>query len=667
MEGKGAFQWVRDESAALLPQTKSGPFDSVALPTDPQLRDMAYISAASWGIEAVVRSVSTAGVYPLLQFVAELFTSRGKWLPPTLACIVFRSMTRAMEWRPQRFGFSVCQFLSDLATAPNGESKEVSSVHASIMCALIVCADEVRMTGGRPRVLLEVFSSFLNGGNRRWAADSQVSNLCLRLLTTIMRTTHKWRNAQQLHYLLARVLSCAKDVARSNVLMALRVLAVAVPYVRVVPLIDRDDIDIARAITPFLAAHNEAQAYAAQVLVGLIAGTIPQQDADGDTSGGADASMMAEAPPLFVTDEKDIAVGKNWVLSVISSGRPVTLLCVIEAGRVMEAVMRIHGTPMLPFALLVVSKLQSFVSSRKKNAELSLEWAHLSLVVLANCGAVFGLPRLSQYASELLRQRCNRNEVAKRPGRRLNGGDANAFQDASGHEAAGRLLRTQPADCPPVTSLIEFVTVANIIAEGATADICAAFGAQDAAGLKTAIANTCASGNGVNVTTPPQSLRDHAGAERVLTLASMRLPQDGDASITIPVVDSAKMQPLQTSGRTMMSSPFLDAVRRKDTGEKVVFSVATMGVVPAQPSPEGTGTPCKPSVASSPRHVFLNPEPYSLALCSGNGSNGGGPCAGRAPSLAMTDAIKLRLHACDVADAYGEESNCSENGASTRQ
>ncbi|ESL11074.1 hypothetical protein TRSC58_01185 [Trypanosoma rangeli SC58] len=47
----GESKWIQHEPlAALLQQIESGPFDGVALPTEPRERDLAYISAASWGI-----------------------------------------------------------------------------------------------------------------------------------------------------------------------------------------------------------------------------------------------------------------------------------------------------------------------------------------------------------------------------------------------------------------------------------------------------------------------------------------------------------------------------------------------------------------------------------------------------------------------------------------
>ncbi|PBJ78016.1 hypothetical protein BCY84_05273 [Trypanosoma cruzi cruzi] len=528
-------EWMEREPFTVLQQhIKSGPFDGVALPTERRQRDIACISAASWGIGAVVGCVSIAGIHQFLQLVLEFIVSHDGWSLPGFAFITFRSLVRALEWRPQQLGFTVCQYLCETVIAPRKkEEEEAANMQEGIIRALIVCTNEVRMTGGRPQVLFEVVRKCMNKGKR----TDDFNELLLQLLMTLMYTTHKWRNAPQLHLLLVGLLACAQEAISNNAVWSLRALAVAAAYVRAVPLVDRGDIDLSGTIEPFLATHNALQAYAAKVLVGLIAGTIPSQDVDVGSSIPDAETVTAEAPPPLVTNEQDMAVAENWIWSVLASTQPVTPSCVIEVGRVVEAVMQVRGASSLPFVLSFVSRLQAFVKNEKKTSELHMAWAHLSLAVLANCGAILTLPHLLRYAVHLFQQRQRGNELARQFELRLTEGSVGPLQLARGGNAAEELLCAQSANCPPVTVLIAFDTVAEIIAEDADAEVYTVFRTQRKDELKAVISSACFKMDAADASTPPLTPRARARARRLFSLEPLGPSRSVSASITVLVVD----------------------------------------------------------------------------------------------------------------------------------
>ncbi|RNF18215.1 uncharacterized protein Tco025E_04564 [Trypanosoma conorhini] len=537
MRAGGESQWPKhDPPVVLLQHIKSGPFDSVALPTEPRQRDLACISAASWGIGAVVGRVSTAGIYQFLQLVLEFIASCDGWSVPGFASVTLRSLARALEWRPQQLGFSVCQCLCEMVMAPRKKEEETAKVQEGVLRALIVCTHEVRMTGGRPQLLFELLCKCMSRPNQ----TEDYNNLLLQLLATLMYTTHRWRNAPRLHLLLVGLLGACQEPTSKNVMRGLRALAVAAPYVRAVPLTDRTDINFAGAIAPFLATHDAAQTYAAQVLVGLLAGKIPQQGPAADGGVFEAATEMAEPPPPLVTDEQDVAVAKNWVLSLLAGARPVTPTCVIEVGRVVAAVMQSRGAAALPFVLAVVSQLQAFVANDKKIPDLHVAWAHLSLVVLVNCGEVLALPQLLRYAADLLQQRRHRSELAKQFSSRLTDGAVGALHLAGGSNMPEEPLRSQPASHPPLTLLISFEAVAEAIAGDAGAAVYAAFGARAAAELKAAIVGALLRPDADDVGTPPPTPRARARAQsrpHFSLEAPRRCHGNEGASVTVSVVE----------------------------------------------------------------------------------------------------------------------------------
>ncbi|EKF28956.1 hypothetical protein MOQ_007275 [Trypanosoma cruzi marinkellei] len=551
MRGGDKSEWIEREPFTVLQQhIKNGPFDSVTLPAEQRQRDIACISAASWGIGAVAGCVSIAGIHQFLQIALEFIVSHDGWSLPGFPSITFRSLARALEWRPQQLGFTVCQYLCEIVIAPRKKEEAAAKMQEGIIRALIVCTNEVRMTGGRPQVLFEVIQKCMNKGKR----TDDFNELLLQLLTTLMYTTHKWRNAPQLHLLLVGLLACAQEAISNNAVWVLRALAVAAAYVRAVPLVDRGDIDLSGTIEPFLATHNALQAYAAQVLVGLIAGTIPSQDVDVGSNFPDAETVTAEAPPPLVTNEQDMAVAENWVWSVLASTQPVTPSCVIEVGRVVEAVMKVRGASSLPFVLSFVSRLQAFVGNEKKTSELHMAWAHLSLVVLANCGAILTLPHLLRYAVHLFQQRRHGNELARQFEFRLTEESVGPLQLARGGNAADELLCAQPANCPPVTVLIAFDTVADIIAEDADAEVYTVFSTQRKDELKAVISGACFKMDAADASTPPLPSRVRARARRLFSLEPLCPSRVVSASIAVSVVDGVSTAATAASGDTSVAA-----------------------------------------------------------------------------------------------------------------
>ncbi|ESL10849.1 hypothetical protein TRSC58_01411 [Trypanosoma rangeli SC58] len=281
------------------------------------------------------------------------------------------------------------------------------------------------------------------------------------------------------------------------------------------------------------------------------AGTIASQELVVESSASDAATVMAEPPPPLITDEQDVVVAKNWVLSCIASAEPVTPSCVIEVGRVVAAVMQSRGASSLPFVLSVVSRLQAFAAKDERAADLHVAWAHLSLVVLVNCGTVLAMPQLARYAMGLLRQRRNRNELARQFSSRLADGDVGELQLVSGSKVPEELLRSQSAHHLPVTLLISFEAVAEAITEEASAEVYAVFGAEAAAELKVAITgallNPDADEVGSSSLTPRAPTR--AQAKRHFSLEALR-PSHSDeaATITVVVVDGGAAEATAVAG-----------------------------------------------------------------------------------------------------------------------
>ncbi|KEG06972.1 hypothetical protein DQ04_11431000 [Trypanosoma grayi] len=677
-----------------------GPLDSVALPTDTLERDMAHICALSWGVGAVAGCVSIAGVHRFLQLVGEFITSQKAWSMPVFPCLVFRSLARAMERRPQRLGFSVCQFLCRLVASRWAAGSKSENDHVAGMTfvrALIVCADEVCMTGGRPQLVFEVVRSMNIAEATTAATAAAAERLRLDLLLALMRTTHKWHNAPQLHLLLTGILTCVREAAPGKAAaVALRALAATCAYVRIVPPTDRGDIDVIGTIAPFLDAHDETQVYAAQVLVGLIAGIPPSADND-DGGGNADAAEWMSAPQL-ATDGQDVAAAESWVVSVVSGARAVTPLCVVEIGRVVAAVLQCRGAPTLPFALSIVYRLQEGVASDRKNSELHVALSHLSLVVLVNCGALCGMPRLTRYASDLLQERRQANELARAFSSRLGTNDNDSSSNkvstlrlASDGDVEGILLNAEPANRPPVTHLIDFDAVVDIIVEascnGASAagDVMTAFGAHSADELKAAIASTCFHGGGDGGITPPLTPRARARAERAFTLAFAGPQNTPGAFLSVTVLDgSAAASPVSTgvvpgaAGKRVFfaetaKTRIAELLARHGVGAstQLLRPSHSMVSLPLQ-SKQGVaaGVPAATSLATARRGpvaggASCSSTALSTPLCKPLRAYDEGFYAGGAHSLLTTEAIKLRMRAGNVSGGGGSSSGSSSGSSNS--
>lgn len=496
-----------------------GPFRSVLLPDDRNECTAVRIAAAAWGIGAIASCVPSVNIRAFLQSVQNFITVHRVWSPPLFPCVVFRSLTHAMERRPQRLGFCVCKFLHDFgkekAVSTSSVSKRergkgkrgmmaqnTAGVLSGVLQALVVCVSEVRMIGRTPQILIDewptdavlIDSSVVDG------PAMEIFELHLKLVLRLLQCAYRWQNAPQLHQLLLKLLYCLQRVLSTStqgpvVTVALQALAEAASYIRTVPFADRSELSAASFIEPYLQSSGSMRPHIARVLAGFLSGAPPSVHTPPDELAGvvkgrkvretADSSteqLEAHQSPLL-TDGRDVATAKEWLLSVIGKSRDdnsdVSATCVVEVGRVMGALLQGCGAAELSFALAVADMLQSFASDTKKNTDLHVAWSHQSLVILVNCSIFCGAPQLYRYATELLEQRHNAGELSTHFCHNTEGDTIRLMRPKHGSQQEGgqanlQPLRTQPMDEPPVTIRVDMDVVINMVAENATEELMSA-------------------------------------------------------------------------------------------------------------------------------------------------------------------------------------------------
>ncbi|EPY23771.1 hypothetical protein STCU_07469 [Strigomonas culicis] len=476
-------QQTEVDAASLVESIDRPPATSALLPEADVLS--ASIRASCFGIGATAGCVTSAGVEPFLARVIAFLDGQRGWAVYLAPVLVFHALAASMEARPQRLGCAVYQRLCAL-----GMRNADPQVCVGVLRALGECVLAVPMSGGRPQDLLRYLLAVVAAPNSSGEPYAHSMNeATVDLTASLLRATYRQRNAPQLQSILAnlRELVRGTDEQAPNVLLVLRCIAVAAPYVRTAPLADRHSLGVVGVLRPFLVgAHDQRRTMAARALRGLLAG-VPEA-ADGDAPPSAAATLS--------TDEADILFAEEWLQTVVGETRTVTPRCVVQVANTAVAILNGCSTPALPFLLNWLHALQERCLSAggKRSSPLSRAWLHMVVVVVIRAGEVLGIRKLREYGEDILRRRAAAKEVAPCFHLELSAAASPSERfTLSGLTARPEVKKAVLAADdtePPVTKILNFDFVTSVLVDAERDDVLAVFGAT-AATLKAAIAETC--------------------------------------------------------------------------------------------------------------------------------------------------------------------------------
>ncbi|KAG5480061.1 hypothetical protein LSCM1_06485 [Leishmania martiniquensis] len=557
---------LSDASVHRLAQRHYGGADATSaaaptleLPTEAEERDVVYVLACSHGIGATAACTTTAGVEGLLSRITGLLGKQSGWAIAYVPSLVFSDIVSAMQRRPQQLGFSVYQCLCDV-----GQRTSDPSVRIGVLRSLQACVDALPMTGGRPAVVLDHIVSVMRlpvagstadgaaavdeGGVDRARLRTETHDAIVTLAAKLLRATYRQRNAPQLQSILVslwQLLEVGQTSGAPHPTLALRLLVVAAPYLRSVPLVDRRDVRVTEGLQFYLhGGGDDAQRHlASRVLSGILAG-IPEQThsaaggSGGDKTNGATvtasfsaaASLSTSTGALF-TDERDVAFAQEWAKRVSRETQGITPLTVVSVADVLCALMAGYGVSGLPFTLMFLWTLQqrcvraepevaaapaaptssaalqddtasastaaltTMPAPRTAISSLACAWLHMIAALLVCCGRVYAIPKLQAYGQEVMEKRAAAGQLAScfQPLLHIAGHAEDAYT-VSGLRCLvseqSCLLATDDTESP-VPKLPSFSYVSNIIEDAEWADVAAVFGASEEEELHAVIEEVC--------------------------------------------------------------------------------------------------------------------------------------------------------------------------------
>ncbi|CAJ1988445.1 hypothetical protein conserved [Leishmania donovani] len=554
---KRAQKPLSDASVHLLAKRHDGGADvtSVAspivkLPAETEEQDVVYALACSHGIGATAACTTAAGVEGLLNRVTALLEAQNGWGIPHVPSLVFRDIVSAMQRRPQQLGFLVYQCLCDV-----GQRTSDPSVRIGVLRSLQACVDVLPMTGGRPAVVLDHIVSIMQlpmaGSTADGAAavnedgvesarlEKETHDAVVMLTSRLLRSTHLRHNASQLQRILVslwHLLEAAQSSGTPHPTLALRLLVVAAPYLRSVPLVGRRDIRVTDGLECYLnGSGDDVQRHlASRVLTGILAG-IPAPKHIAVEGGGGNKASVAEVTDAFsatpspptatetlFTDEEDVAFAQEWVKRMSKETEGVTPLTVVSVANVLCALMAGYGVSGLPFTLMFLWTLQqrcvrvepasaaarqddtasastaamtTMSVSRAATSPLTRAWLHMIAALLVCCGRVYAIPKLQAYGQEILEKRAAAGHLAScfEPALRVSGHAAGVYTVSGLRYHASEKSRPLATDFTeaPVSKLPSFSYVTNIIVDADWADVAIVFGASDEENLHMVIEEVC--------------------------------------------------------------------------------------------------------------------------------------------------------------------------------
>ncbi|KAG5480471.1 hypothetical protein LSCM4_06238 [Leishmania orientalis] len=532
----------------------------VQLPTETEERDVVYALACSHGIGATAACTTTAGVEELLGRITELLEKQRGWGIPYVPSLVFSDIVSAMQRRPQQLGFSVYQCLCDV-----GQRTSDPSVRIGVLRSLQACVDALPMTGGRPAVVLDHVVGVMRlpmagstagesaaadeGSAERARLSTETYDAVVILTARLLRATYRQRNAPQLQSILVslwHLLEAAQTGGTPHPTLALRLLVVAAPYLRSVPLVDRRDVRVTEGLEFYLhgGGDDEQRHLASRVLTGILAG-IPELTHSAAESGvggdkthtGAGTALFSAAPSpptstgTLFTDERDVAFAQEWVKRVSKETGGITPLTVVSVADVLCALMAGYGVSGLPFTLMFLWTLQqrcvraapataapsatltssaapqddstsvrtaaatTMSASGTASSSLTRAWLHMIAVLLVCCGRVYAIPKLQAYGQEILEKRAAAGQLAScfEPTLRVDGHAEDVYTVSGLRSLASEKSRPLATDSTeaPVSKLPSFSYVSNIIEDADWADVAVVFGASEEGELHAVIEEVC--------------------------------------------------------------------------------------------------------------------------------------------------------------------------------
>ncbi|KAK7197200.1 hypothetical protein NESM_000665400 [Novymonas esmeraldas] len=607
---------LSDASVRLLTRRHYGGADAasvasptVQLPADTEEQDVVYALACSHGIGATAACTTTAGVEGLLSRVTALLERQNGWGVPYVASLVFSDVVSAMQRRPQQLGFSVYRCLCEV-----GQQTTDPSVRLGVLRALQACVDVLPMTGGRPAVALAhiVREAQLptprsvsddRGGTESARLAQDTRDSVVVLTSRLLRAAYRQRNAPQLQNIIVslwRLLETARSSGTPHPTLALRLLVVAAPYLRTVPLVDRKSTRATAGLDVYLSGGgDDAQRHlASRVLTGILAG-IPEQS-DGVAAGAAATPQSNGVGALF-TDEEDVAFAQAWVRRISTTTDGITPMAIVSVADVLCALMAGGGVSGLPFSLAFLWALQqrcvraepasaaatpastpvrhedtaststaavttSMMASRTPTSPLTRAWLHMIAAMLVCCGRVYGIAKLVAYGEEILERRAAADQLARcfEAGVRAAEQPAAVFTESGLRYLASERSRPLTTDVTeaPVSRLPSFTYVSNVIADADRADIAAVFGAGEDEELHAVIEDVCFQ---------PDS---EAALTRVSPAAAATTSAEDDAAaphFTLAVQDEAKVNTLRSLRISVADN---DVPRTQDSRGAVLLSAA---------------------------------------------------------------------------------------------
>ncbi|KPI84752.1 hypothetical protein ABL78_6197 [Leptomonas seymouri] len=540
---------------------------TLELPAKTEDQDVVYALACSHGIGATAACTTTAGVEGLLSGVTMLLDRQNGWTVPYVPSLVFCDILSAMQRRPQQLGFSVCRCLCEV-----GRRNTDPNVRIGVLRSLQACIDALPMTGGRPAVVLDyllhvmqlpILSVAPSAGGPDGDAESarilkDTHDVVVRLTSRLLQSTYRQRNAPQLQNVLVslwNLLRSAQTTSSPSPTLTLRMLIVAAPYIRSVPLVDRRDMQVTQTLGFYLNGSDDSLRHlAARVLTGVLAG-IPEeshrnaesaaQSAAGRTSA-ATAALAPRALPLasksgpLCTDEHDVAYAQEWVKKMVKVTEGITPRCVVAVADVLCALMAGYGVSGMPFTLTFLWALQqrcvraetegalgnspanrstakgtegaapiqddtssistsvaatTMLASRSATSQLTRAWLHMVAAVLAATGSIYGAANLVTYSMDVLNRRAALGQLASCFEPTLCAPErAIDLYTASGlRYVASEKKRPLSAELKemPVSKLPSFSYVANIVVDADLPDVGLVFGANEQEELHTVIEELC--------------------------------------------------------------------------------------------------------------------------------------------------------------------------------
>lgn len=593
---------------------------TLELPAKTEDQDVVYALACSHGIGATAACTTTAGVEDLLLCVTTLLDKQNGWAVPYVPSLVFSDILAAMQRRPQQLGFTVYRCLCEV-----GERNSDPNVRIGVLRALQACMDALPMTGGRPAVVLDYLLSVMQlplaattasaGGADVDAETARIlketHDVVVRLTTRLLQATYRQRNAPQLQNILVSLWNLLRaaqsEAAAPNPTLTLRLLIVAAPYIRTVPLVDRKDMLVTQTLDYFLNGSDDALRHlAARVLTGVLAGmpeetyrrsdeTTTKATAQTTTTPVPRAPLLPSQNGTLCTDERDIAYAQEWVKTAALTTEGVTPRCVVAVADVLCAIMAGYGVSGLPFALNFLWTLQqrcvraetaatpgssptkraavdggaaaaddtasvgtavtatttTMLASRSATSQLTRAWLHMVAAVLVTAGNVYGIANLVTYGLDVLSRRAVLGQLAscfeptlRAPVRALEVYTISGLRYLASEKA--RVLSSELAEAP-VSKLPSFSYVANIIVDADLPDVGVVFGANEAEELHTIIEDVCFQ---------PQSEANvslsSALAARDTTTASTAVPRPSRFSLAAE--DPAKVAALRSLRITVVDN-----------------------------------------------------------------------------------------------------------------